>query len=256
MGMRDGGAVKARVMCAFAFVSMLHILFGCGAIPSASEARTTTYFYASQSGTPTLDSDDTGGNPFATALVEVLGRTVLDFGGLRSGVVDITLAKSGGFQRPAQSGLEIASGWTLIPAPPDERRVALVLMFSDYGSKGPFVSLPGARFDAKRIGDALSRAGFLTTVVVDPAAAALPEVLERFAGVSAAADMAVIYTTGHGAEVAGGVYLLPGSYPQSDVPIWQPDHAIPLTRLAGSLRSRRANLLFYGGCRDNPFARS
>lgn len=61
------------------------------------------YLYASQSGRPTLDQGEGGGNPFASALVELLNRPALNFDEFRTELVDLTERKSRGFQRPRDS---------------------------------------------------------------------------------------------------------------------------------------------------------
>jgi hypothetical protein len=81
----------------------------------------------------------------------------------------------------------------------------------------------------------------------------MKEKLAGFRGRSISSDAAVIYTTGHGVEVGGIVYLIPGDYPltQGDNALGQ--RALPLTEISGSLKAKQVNLLFYAGCRDNPF---
>ena len=65
---------------------------------------------------------------------------------------------------------------------------------------------------------------------------------------------AVIYTTGHGVEVDNTVYLLPGDYPLAEKNAALPTRALRLADIGAGLRAKRVNLLFYGGCRDNPLA--
>ena len=77
--------------------------------------------------------------------------------------------------------------------------------------------------------------------------------LADFAARSARYDAAAIYVTGHGVEVARTVYLLPGSYPVALKDAALNDQAIRLADIAGSVHARHVNLVFYGGCRDNPF---
>ena len=83
---------------------------------------------------------------------------------------------------------------------------------------------------------------------------AMREKLLEFASRTINSDAAVIYTTGHGVEIAGTVFLLPGDYPIKERDAALASRALPLPEIAGSLHARHANLVFYGGCRDNPFA--
>ncbi len=76
------------------------------------------------------------------------------------------------------------------------------------------------------------------------------EILQNFAARSAASDFAIIYATGHGVEVDGIAYLLPGNFT-----IDEANHVlggIRVGRLADAGRARRANLVFYGACREFP----
>ena len=77
--------------------------------------------------------------------------------------------------------------------------------------------------------------------------------LGEFAAKSAGYDAAAIYTTGHGLELEGAVYLLPGDFPASQGKAALGTHALPLREIAKAAKARRVNLVFYGGCRDNPF---
>ena len=211
------------------------------------------YLYASQAGKKTLDQGEGGGNPFASAVVELLDRDTLSFDTFRAELLDLTRRKSGGFQdAEAPKRVDLAS-WQPLPKPVGERRVALVLVFSDYSESGAN-SLPGAARDMHRVARGLEKVGFEVQKVRDPDALTREIILKEFAKRSAASDIAVLYTTGHGAEVNGGVYLIPGDYPLLQLGPFVEERAVPLARLGASLHARRANLIFYGGCRNNPFA--
>lgn len=211
------------------------------------------YMYASQSGRVTLDQGDSGGNPFASALVETLAHETLKFDELLTQVIALTLVKSEGYQRPDVRGDARFSKWQIVPKPDSERRVALVVVFSDYAASDGAQSLPGAARDLTRVGDALERAGFETHRVLDPNRAKLQVVLREFADRSATSDIAALYTTGHGVEVEGTVYLLPGDYPVRSGSASLDKLGIRLADLGGASRAKVANLVFYGGCRNNPF---
>ena len=132
-----------------------------------------------------------------------------------------------------------------------EKRVALVLINADYSQSDAY-SLPGARFDAKRVPEALTAAGFATTLVLDANAASAREALEEFANASEAADVSLIYIGGHGAQRSRDVYWLAGDFPGQD-PKWLDDYAVTVAEISRSARARDLNLVLYASCRDNPF---
>ena len=77
--------------------------------------------------------------------------------------------------------------------------------------------------------------------------------LADFRNRSLTSDAAVIYATGHGVEVDGAVFLVPGDYPIQQRNAALAKRALPLPEIALSLAAKQVNLVFYGGCRDNPF---
>jgi len=233
-------------------VSVMIVLLCQSIAPRPASIVEPLYFYASQAGKPTLDQGEGGGNPFASALVELLGRDNLTFEEFRTELVQLTERKSSRFQRPEVLARADLGTWQLLPKPSAERRVALVVVFSDY-SAGGALSLPGAKHDLYRIAVALNKAGFEVQEILDPDLAKLEIALREFADRSAASDVALLYTTGHGAEVEGMIYLFPGDYPVSQGSARLKDRAVRLTTLGSALHASRANLIFYGGCRNNPF---
>lgn len=221
---------------------------------AATNVIEPVYIYATQPGRVTFDQGDSGGNPFASALVEALGAKVLRFEKLLHQLIAQTELKSAGRQRPDLPGDTRLNTWRILPKPSRERRVALIVVFSDYAASGGAQSLPGAARDLSRVGDAFEQAGFETERVQDPDRAKLQAILRDFADRSAASDVAALYVTGHGVEVEGTVYLLPGDYPVSRGNTALRKRAIRLTELGAAGRSKHANLVFYGGCRNNPFS--
>ena len=226
-----------------------------GVAPLPASTAEPIYFYASQSGKIALDQGEGGGNPFASALVELLARDKLNFKAFRTELVELTEVKSKKFQRPEVSTRADLDTWQVLPKPAAEKRVALVVVFSDYSSSKGAASLPGAKHDLQRVAVALEKAGFQVQSILDPDLAKLELALKEFAGRSAASDVAVLYTTGHGVEVDGTIYLLPGDYPIDQGSVMLKDWAIRLTTFGSALRASRANLVFYGGCRNNPFGK-
>ena len=210
-------------------------------------------FYASQSGAQTLDAGEGGGNPFASAFIETLQMPHVELAELPTTLARLTFQKSAAFQIVEGPKGKGNGKWQLVPRAADEQRIALVMVVSDYTRAQGAQSLPGAERDARRVAEALHAAGFSTEITLD---ATLPEMqrkLAEFGRRSEAADAAVIYTTGHGVEVDGMVYLLPGDFPASDGNSALTTRALRISEIAGSVRARKASLILYGGCRDNPF---
>ncbi len=205
-------------------------------------------FYAGQAGRLTSDRDREGGNPFASALVEVIVQKPL------------TLARF--TERMAIANSIKSQGWQMmdyprvLPAPKvrldkGEKRVALVLINADY-SKSDAYSLPGAAHDAKRVPAALTTAGFATTLVLDADAAHARKALEEFADLSHDADTALIYIGGHGAQRSRDVFWLMGDFPGQEAK-WLDSHAITVAEIASAAKASELNLVLYASCRDNPF---
>lgn len=227
---------------------MIRPLTGLALLVAASAAQArgpVERVYATLPGWTAMDRDDRGGNPFASALIDTLDAPG---GDLAERLLRGTLDHSDG-----QQGADIDAlpdGAVLLPQP-GETAVALVIVFADYGDDEGLVSLPGAAFDAARVGEALMRVGFATHLVVARSKAQYRAELATFALASAGADRALLYTTGHGVESGGIVYLVP---PEMDGPALAQGRAqaIPLGDVERALQARRANWLFYAGCRDNP----
>ncbi|MEZ5938458.1 MAG: caspase family protein [Hyphomonadaceae bacterium] len=200
-----------------------------------------------------MERDDTGGNPFATALVEVLAIPELplrDFG-----------------ERLAAANAKYSFGWhsaeipRSVPLPfwtfarrREEQRVALVLAVSDYSHAGGGVaSLGGSRFDAGRVAEAFKRVGFDTTVLLDTPHDALDAAFDAFANRAANADVAAVYITGHGVQRGRDAYLILGDYPEQSARYLE-TNAVSLKRISGLARASELNLVFFSSCRDNPFS--
>lgn len=215
----------------------------------------TLIFHASKSGKTTLDQGDGGGNPFASSLVEILTQPSVRLSDFPAVLRRLTEAKSRGFQSPDVPTLVSPKSWTLVPASAKESRIALVMVVSDYTKSGGVQSLPGAKQDAERVAAAFKRAGFATEVALNLNLQSMRDRLADFAVRSSQHDAAIIYTTGHGVEVAGTVFLIPGDYPITERTSALAKWAISLPEIAKAVQAKQVNLVFYGGCRDNPFGK-
>ena len=82
------------------------------------------------------------------------------------------------------------------------------------------------------------------TQLIDPKEGELRQAMITFAGDSARAEVAVIYTTGHGTESEGlPRILLP--YSRADG-----SSALTVSELAHAAQAKRVNLVFYAACRN------
>jgi Caspase domain len=213
-----------------------------------SESAMALVFYASQSGKPTLDQGQGGGNPFASALVQLLERPSLTSAELYAGLPALTKEKSRGFQVPEGPNAVSSAEWRLKPIPTRTKRVALVAVYSDYSAIG-VSSLPGAERDLQRVSTALGHAGFKVQATANPSRDDLHAALEMLSAQSEDAEAAAIYVTGHGFEHRGHVYLVPNDIPFARGLGWLPGRAIDVRSLVGFVKAKRANLVFFGGCR-------
>ena len=210
-------------------------------------------YYGTQSGDQTFDADADGGNPFASALIEALARPRLGLAELGPALRELTSAKSSGQQTPEVPLRGVSASWPLLLPAADDSRIALVLVVSDYAMSGGAPSLPGVRHDAQRVTFALRQAGFVTEIALDLDLKATRQRLAAFRERSWGADTALVYSTGHGVEVGGQVFLLPGDYPTGQRNAALTSRAIRLAEVVEAAQARRANLVLYAGCRDNPF---
>jgi hypothetical protein len=239
-----------RYLRAIAGGAVLAFSLGLAAGPSSPAP---IYFMASQPGRPAHDGGKGGGPPFSVALAELLDRPKLSFGDLLEELVKLTERNSRGQQCPEVPAVvdSVIENWQIRPQAEREKRVALVLVFADYSRNESLLPLPGARSDLDRVASALEKAGFATTRILDPSSPLyMKAVMDGFAKQSTQADVAVLYATGHGVEVDQAIHLLPGDFsPREDKLV---DRGIRLAYVAGALKARKLNLIFYGGCRTPP----
>lgn len=221
------------------------------AFPVPGEARSGT-IYASQSGRATMDRGEDGGNPFASALVELLQRPSLTLTELIDQIAAMTLQNSGGYQLPDISGIRGASNWRLKPAHSNGKNVALVATFSRYTAES-ISWLPGAERDRIRVANALRAAGFKVVTIANPTRSVLDRLLHDLSKVSVDSEVAFVYVTGHGFEDQGRVFLAPSNYHFSHRARPVGDGAIDVGNLGKGLKAKRANLVFFGGCRTTLF---
>ena len=205
---------------------------------------------AVRSGEDALDGDKRGrpGNPFATALIELLGTEDLQLREWPERLRRKTRALSAGVMQPDWQGEQLDASWTPGRSAPQERRVAFVVVYSTY-RHADWPTLPGAARDARRIGEAFEAAGFETSVFVDPSLDQWMALRRRVRSDSRGADAAVLYSTGHGLQVDGNVVLVRGDAPGRGAVRYPNAYLVRVTEMATWLAARSINLVFFGGCR-------
>ena len=211
-----------------------------------------TIVYATRPGGQTIDQDEFGGNPFATALIEVSERPNLPLRRLLPALRSLTIERSARCQDPRWNLSPDAKPWSfpLKPGSRNEIRLALVLVVSDYSS-WRMSALAGAANDERRVSAMLARHGFTVVQGVPPARAQMLRALREFSRRSTSSEVAFIYATGHGVEAGGHTYLLPGDYPIElgySAQLLRV-HALPVSRLAKACRGLAVNLALFAGCR-------
>jgi hypothetical protein len=221
---------------------------GLSAAQTAPPPPAPLMYYAGQAGRLTQDRDELGGNPFASAVVEILKQQPATLADFTAMLAASNARHSGGWQQ-LQFPKKLPR-WRMDGS--NGKRVALVLINADYSKSNGVYSLPGAAFDAKRVPKALIDAGFETMVVVDADVETARKAMAEFAVKSIDADGALIYVGGHGIQHKRVVYWMMGDYPEQDEK-WLPTHAFSLDDIAKAARARSVNLVLYASCRDDPF---
>ncbi len=231
-------------------------LSGAAALLTPLEAQAATrrvQFWATHSGGETLDAADGTGNPYATLLIYMMAVSTHALPRFADDLRDRTVEMSAGAMTPETAPARFDTPWSLNPTPRGEKRVALVLTFSDYSASDDAPSLPGAAQDSVRVARAFENADFAVTRAHDPTRAQLPDILAAFARASARAHVAAIYSTGHGVEVDGVQYVLHRDHRIGDG-VAGLARAARWHDIACSARGKRLNLTFWAGCRNNTFA--
>jgi len=209
----------------------------------------TLVYYATRSGGSTKDEGEGGGNPFASALIEVAGEG-LELRSVARRLRKLTAEKSDRWQRAECVGTPRLPAWRLRqePDPKRESRRALVLVVSDY-SDSRFASLPGAARDERRIAAMFAQLGFSVEQGVGRRREDLLGALASFRRRSRSADIAAIYSTGHGFELDGIVYLVPGDFPAEAGASQLRRYGISVPRMTTAASAAGQNLVLFAGCR-------
>ena len=208
--------------------------------------------FATRPGGTTIDEDEHGGNPFATALVQLASGQPIPFRRFPARLRRLTVEASGGHQTPQWTQWPEHVSWTfqLQPGSRQGDRRALVLVVSDY-SNASLATLSGAATDERRIAAMFAANGFTVIQGITPTRVGLLAALSNFVRLSAKHDVGAIYCTGHGMESHGSSYLLPGDFrlEASCSSAHLKTAAISVERIASGCLARSLNLVFFAGCR-------
>lgn len=209
---------------------------------------------ATAQGAVALDRDSEGGNPFATALIETMPKQPKEFSEFFKMLTTTTRKQSREFQSPDWFRTNKEPPIPFSAEFASQSRLALVMVYTDY-SGSDMRSLPGAEHDSKRIRRAFMKQGFECWSLVDPPLSQVEATLKAFQTVSSEYDYSVIYVTGHGVEVGEIIYLLPPTFRVSEGKDSLRTKGLVVRDFQNYQRSKRGNVLFYGGCRNDPFSR-
>lgn len=207
---------------------------------------------ATRSGEIAMDRDSAGGNPFATALIKAMDEKPKTMSGLRGLLSKITKKQSGGHHSPDFPRFAVNGPVPFSSESKKASRIAMILVYSDY-SDSDMPTLLGAKFDFKRLREAFTKNGFDCWVLLDPTMDQVTTKLTAFRKRSNQYEFSIMYVTGHGAEVDGQIHLFPSSFNISDGVKALRKKSLNINDLQNHLNARKGNILFYGGCRDNPF---
>jgi hypothetical protein len=139
------------------------------------------------------------------------------------------------------------------PAPPGERRIALVIGNSAYKSS----PLKNPVRDARAISKALAASGFRVALLEDASLTAMRRAVRSFGDELAAGGVGLFYYAGHGMQVRGRNYLIPVNADierEDEVEDGALDANFVLAKM--DTAKNALNLMILDACRNNPFARS
>jgi TPR repeat protein len=140
-------------------------------------------------------------------------------------------------------------GFASAPANAKPVRVALVVGVAHYQAVNPLKNTIG---DAQLVGDTLRRLGFTVTTLIDPERKDFADGVAAFERQAEGADAAVIYFSGHGAEVAGVNYLFPRDAANTSMEAMI-GSGLEATRVRQAvLHAKSVRLVILDACRDNP----
>ncbi|MBN9222073.1 MAG: caspase family protein [Mesorhizobium sp.] len=134
-----------------------------------------------------------------------------------------------------------------------ERRVALIIAADEYRNVRP---LKNAVNDSRTIESALQKLGFEVTTEANRDLKRMRRALEDFRDDAAGADVALIYFSGHGVEIAGDNRLLPVDADPTSLDRLKAT-SLPLEEVRETVTAvGRIGLVVLDACRNDPFGQS
>ena len=109
--------------------------------------------------------------------------------------------------------------------------------------------------DANAVSQRLRSMGFTVTVVTDANRQRLVQAMTQFRRSAAAADLSVLFYSGHGVQIFGKNYILPTDVDQGD-PAQATIQGLALNDVIETFLPGKTKLVFLDACRDNPLHRS
>jgi len=141
------------------------------------------------------------------------------------------------------------------PASPQTSRrnaYALVIGNAAYPGSG---RLDNPVNDAKAISQKLRSMGFTVTTVTDANRQKLVQSMAQFRRTAAAADISLLFYSGHGVQIFGTNYMLPTDVDQTD-PAQATIQGVSLNSVVENFLPGKTKLVFLDACRDNALQRT
>lgn len=132
-----------------------------------------------------------------------------------------------------------------------DRRVALVIGNANYDNADTLLNTIS---DSRAIAALFRRAGFdVVDERINVGVVEFKRAVRNFLDTTADADIAVVYYSGHGIEVAGVNYLVPVDAKMENI-LDADDEAVSLDRILLSTQTaKKLSLIILDACRENPF---
>ena len=109
--------------------------------------------------------------------------------------------------------------------------------------------------DAKAISQKLRSMGFTVTTVTDANRQKLVQSMAQFRRTAAAADISLLFYSGHGVQIFGTNYMLPTDVDQTD-PAQATIQGVSLNSVVENFLPGKTKLVFLDACRDNALQRT
>lgn len=139
----------------------------------------------------------------------------------------------------------------IAPATAMAKQVALVIGNGSYEYTRP---LPNPIYDARALGNELTRLGFEVEVAQDLDRTSMGQALQRFARKMVGAEVALFFYAGHGLQIEARNYLVPIKAKLANVTDID-KQLVDVQRQIASMQNRaKVLLVFLDACRNNPIA--